>query len=61
MQGGSEATLSVQAATTYTTAKEVRAMPPIEVDFQIPKFTASGSTVRYLAVSEKSNYESAKW
>jgi len=60
MQGGSEVTLSIQNTLKYPLVKELWAMPPIDVDFQIQKFTASGSTVRYLKVTEKSNYESAK-
>jgi len=35
--------------------------PPIDVDFQVLMFTASGLVVRFLKVFEKSNYHSVKW
>lgn len=37
------------------------ARPPIDVDFQVLMFTASGLIVRFLKVFEKSNYQSIKW
>jgi len=61
MRGGSVATLSVQGTLTYTTVKQAWSMPPIDVDFQVFEFTASGSNVRYLRVTDKSNYQSVKW
>jgi len=39
----------------------VWARPPIDVDFQVLMFTASGLIVRFLKVFEKSNYQSIKW
>jgi len=35
--------------------------PPIEMDFQVPMFAASGLHVRFLKVFEKSNYQTIKW
>jgi AP-2 complex subunit mu-1 len=35
--------------------------PPITMDFQVPMFTASGMHVRFLKVTEKSNYDTVKW
>ena len=34
---------------------------PIVIKFEIPYFTASGFQVRYLRVTEKSNYETSPW
>lgn len=61
MQGGSEVTLSAHATLTSTTTKQVWARPPIDVDFQVLMFTASGLIVRFLKVFEKSSYQSVKW
>jgi hypothetical protein len=61
MQGGSEVTLSAHATLTSTTTKQVWARPPIDIDFQVLMFTASGLIVRFLKVFEKSSYPSVKW
>jgi hypothetical protein len=61
IQGGQEHTLSGTAALTSTTHRQVWARPPIDVDFQVLMFTASGLIVRFLKVFEKSNYHSIKW
>ena len=61
MQGGMEVTLSAHATLTSTTTKQVWARPPIDVDFQVLMFTASGLIVRFLKVFEKGNYQSVKW
>ena len=61
MQGGAEMTLSAHATLTSTTTKNVWARPPIDVDFQVLMFTASGLIVRFLKVFEKSSYQSVKW
>lgn len=37
------------------------AKKPIQVKFELPYFTASGFQVRYLKVTEKSNYEALPW
>src|SRR5882762_1225775 len=61
IQGGGECTFSATADLTSTTHRQVWARPPIDVDFQVLMFTASGLVVRFLKVFEKSNYHSVKW
>ncbi|KAG8753260.1 hypothetical protein FRC14_006208 [Serendipita sp. 396] len=61
IQGGSEATLTANADLTATTTRQAWARPPIDVDFQVLMFTASGLLVRFLKVYEKSGYHSVKW
>ncbi|KAJ3514203.1 hypothetical protein NLJ89_g2505 [Agrocybe chaxingu] len=61
LQGGQECTLGATAALTSTTTRQVWARPPIDVDFQVLMFTASGLIVRFLKVFEKSNYQSIKF
>ncbi|KAH7107641.1 clathrin adaptor, mu subunit [Auriculariales sp. MPI-PUGE-AT-0066] len=61
MQGGSETTLSGTAMLTSTTHRQAWTRPPIDVDFQVLMFTASGLIVRFLKVFEKNNYQSVKW
>lgn len=36
-------------------------LPPIQVHFEIPYFTISGSQIKYLKVVEKSGYEASPW
>jgi AP-2 complex subunit mu-1 len=61
IQGGSEATLTAAADLAATTTRQAWARPPIDVDFQVLMFTASGLLVRFLKVYEKSGYHSVKW
>lgn len=61
IQGGQECTLSGTAQLTATTHRQAWARPPIDVDFQVLMFTASGLLVRFLKVFEKNNYHSIKW
>jgi AP-2 complex subunit mu-1 len=61
IQGGQECTLTATAELTSTTTRQVWARPPIDVDFQVLMFTASGLIVRFLKVFEKSGYTSIKW
>lgn len=61
LQGGAECTLTAMAELTATTNRVAWARPPIDVDFQVLMFTASGLLVRFLKVFEKSNYNSVKW
>jgi AP-2 complex subunit mu-1 len=35
--------------------------PPIQMEFQVPMFTASGLRVRFLKVWEKSGYNTVEW
>jgi hypothetical protein len=53
--------LTASATLTSTTTRQVWARPPIDVDFEVLMFTASGLIVRFLKVFEKSNYQSIKW
>ncbi|KAF5376564.1 hypothetical protein D9757_008270 [Collybiopsis confluens] len=61
LQGGQESSFSGLAHLTSTTTRQVWARPPIDVDFEVLMFTASGLIVRFLKVFEKSNYNSIKW
>ena len=61
LQGGAECTLTAMAELSSTTNRQAWARPPIDVDFQVLMFTASGLLVRFLKVFEKSNYNSVKW
>ena len=61
IQGGQECTIRATADLTRTTTRQVWARPPIDVDFQVLMFTASGLIVRFLRVFEKSSYQSIKW
>jgi len=61
LHGGAECTLTAMADLTATTNRVPWARPPIDVDFQVLMFTASGLLVRFLKVFEKSNYNSVKW
>lgn len=53
----SEYTLQADAELSSTTHRKAWSRPPIEVDFQVLMFTASGLLVRFLKVFEKSNCE----
>lgn len=61
VQGGQELTFNATAQLTSTTTRQVWARPPMDVDFQVLMFTASGLIVRFLKVFEKSSYHSIKW
>ncbi|CAD6897327.1 unnamed protein product [Tilletia controversa] len=61
IQGMGEATLQAEAERSATTHAKAWSRPPIEVDFQVLMFTASGLLVRFLKVWEKSNYQTVKW
>ena len=39
----------------------MKATEPISVKFEIPYFTVSGVTVRYLKILEKSGYQALPW
>lgn len=55
-----ETSLQADAELSSTTHRKAWSRPPIEVDFQVLMFTASGLLVRFLKVFEKSNYQSVK-
>ena len=35
--------------------------PPINMEFQVSMFTASGLRIRFLRITEKNNYKPTKW
>merc|ERR1711957_803376 len=49
----------VEMASTMTEKAWVR--PPIEMNFEVPQWTASSLKVRFLKIQEKSNYKPVKW
>jgi AP-2 complex subunit mu-1 len=61
MQGAQECTLTAEADLALTTHRQPWSRPPIQVDFSVVMFTASGLLVRFLKVFEKSGYQSVKW
>ncbi|KAJ9109743.1 hypothetical protein QFC19_001973 [Naganishia cerealis] len=61
IQGAQETTLTAEAELASTTHRQAWSRPPIEVDFSVVMFTASGLLVRFLKVFEKSGYQSVKW
>ncbi|EIW69574.1 hypothetical protein TREMEDRAFT_30756 [Tremella mesenterica DSM 1558] len=61
IQGAQEAILTADADLAQTTHRQAWSRPPIEVDFSVVMFTASGLLVRFLKVFEKSGYQSVKW
>ncbi|MCD9637993.1 AP-2 complex subunit mu [Datura stramonium] len=55
--GQTESTLSAEVELISTIAeKKSWTRPPIQMEFQVPMFTASGLRVRFLKVWEKSGY-----
>lgn len=60
IQGMAETSLQADAELSSMTHRKAWSRPPIEVDFQVLMFTASGLLVRFLKVFEKSNYQSVK-
>lgn len=58
VQGASESSLH---ATVTLASKQAWTRRPIEVDFDLLMFAASGLTIRYLTVSECSGYRPVKW
>ncbi|PWN39387.1 clathrin adaptor, mu subunit [Ceraceosorus guamensis] len=61
MQGMTETSLQADLERSATTTQKTWSRAPIEVDFQVLMFTASGLLVRFLKVFEKGNYQSVKW
>mmetsp|Transcript_23648 Transcript_23648/g.39678 ORF Transcript_23648/g.39678 Transcript_23648/m.39678 type:complete len:441 (+) Transcript_23648:411-1733(+) len=60
--GQTELGLAAEVELVSTTAeKKAWARPPINLDFQVPMFTASGLRVRFLKVWEKAGYNTVKW
>ncbi|RZC11987.1 AP-2 complex subunit mu isoform B [Glycine soja] len=60
--GQTESTLSAEVELISTiTEKKSWTRPPIQMEFQVPMFTASGLRVRFLKVWEKSGYNTVEW
>ena len=54
--------LSAELELVSTTMdKKAWSRPPINVEFQVPMFTASGLRVRFLKVWEKAGYNTNMW
>ncbi|KAJ1735650.1 clathrin associated protein complex medium subunit [Coemansia sp. Benny D160-2] len=60
-QGLQEASLTAVVDLTHMSKPVPWVRPPINLDFQVLMFTASGLLVRFLKVFEKANYQSVKW
>jgi len=62
-QGQEELTLSaeVELIATLSDKQSWQQRPPINIEFGVPMFTASGLRVRFLKVWDKSGYTAVKW
>lgn len=63
LPGGKQFVLKAELGLSSVQSEEVtkNKRQPITVKFEIPYFTLSGIQVRYLKVTEKSNYQSLPW
>mmetsp|Transcript_14673 Transcript_14673/g.19152 ORF Transcript_14673/g.19152 Transcript_14673/m.19152 type:complete len:429 (+) Transcript_14673:239-1525(+) len=59
--GKAECHLSSEVDLMPTVRKKVWSRPPINLEFQVPMFTASGVHVRFLRVFDKSGYHPNRW
>ncbi|KAH9572495.1 hypothetical protein CY35_02G153900 [Sphagnum magellanicum] len=60
--GQTELTMSAEVELISTMEeKKSWTRPPIQMEFQVPMFTASGLRVRFLKVWEKSGYNTVEW
>jgi len=59
--GKAECHLSSDVDLMPTVRKKVWSRPPINLEFQVPMFTASGVHVRFLRVFDKSGYHPNRW
>ncbi|KAG6571847.1 AP-2 complex subunit mu, partial [Cucurbita argyrosperma subsp. sororia] len=60
--GQTEPTMSAEVELISTiTERKAWTRPPIQMEFQVPMFTASGLRVRFLKVWEKSGYNTVEW
>jgi AP-2 complex subunit mu-1 len=59
--GGTEYMLTAEIDLITQTKDKQWSRPPIQLEFQVPQFTASGLHVRFLKVFEKSSYATTKW
>lgn len=60
-QGKLERMLDAEIEMMKSTKEKAWSRPPIQIEFQVPMFTASGLHVRFLKVFEKSSYQTTKW
>ena len=60
-QGKLERMLDAEVEMMKSTKEKAWSRPPIQIEFQVPMFTASGLHVRFLKVFEKSSYQTTKW
>lgn len=61
MQGGSDLTLTADADLVPNVREKTWNRPPISMDFRVLMYTASGLSVRYLKIFERSGYHTVKW
>lgn len=60
--GQTELSMSAEVELISTMGdKKTSTRPPIQMEFQVPMFTASGLRVRFLKVWEKSGYSTVEW
>lgn len=59
--GESECSLIAMVDLLPATREKQWVKPPINMDFKIPMFSASGVDVRFLKVYEKSSYKTTRW
>ncbi|CAM9355930.1 unnamed protein product [Chrysoparadoxa australica] len=59
--GQTEAAFSASVQLTASIRDKAWARPPIQAEFQVPMFTASGVHVRFLRVYDKSAYTTNRW
>eukprot|EP00970_Alexandrium_tamarense_P011638 scaffold2554_cov180-Alexandrium_tamarense.AAC.7 len=59
--GKAECMLSADLELVRTVRPKAWERPPINVEFQVPMFTASGVHVRFLRVFDKSGYHTNRW
>lgn len=59
--GKAEGLLSSDVDLMTTVRKKAWSRPPINLEFQVPMFTASGVHVRFLRVYDKSGYHTNRW
>jgi len=61
MRANTEQSVPANDADTDIDVKPMNMKKPISVKFEIPYFTVSGVTVRYLKIIEKSGYQALPW
>jgi AP-2 complex subunit mu-1 len=59
--GRTESIFHADVALTPSIREKAWSRPPIQVEFQVPMFTASGVHVRFLRVYDKAGYHTNRW